>query len=47
MIYHRIFFRRLTQQVLLLEQKVLTIPEHMSSPTGFVGLVLLNLEFSV
>jgi len=32
---------------LLVEQELLTLPEHLSSPLVFVGFVLLNLKFSV
>jgi hypothetical protein len=42
MIYHR-FVTRLTRRVSLVEQKLPTLPEHLSSPTFLVGFVLLDL----
>jgi hypothetical protein len=33
--------RRLTRRVSVLEQELLTLPEHLSSPRFFVGFVLL------
>jgi hypothetical protein len=37
------FVTRLTRQVPLVEQELLTLPEHMSSPRFFVGVLLLPL----
>jgi hypothetical protein len=37
------FVTRLTQQVPLVEQELLTLPEHLSSPPVFSGFVLLDL----
>jgi len=34
---------RLSRQVPLVEQELLTLPEHLSSPPVFVGFVLLDL----
>jgi hypothetical protein len=37
------FVSRLTRQVPLVEQELLTLPEHLSSPRVLVGFVLLDL----
>jgi hypothetical protein len=39
------FVTRLTRRVPLVEQKLLTLPEHLSSPRFLVGFVLLDLLF--
>jgi hypothetical protein len=40
--YYR-FVTRLTRRVRLVEQELLTLPEHLSSPRFLVGFVLLDL----
>ena len=37
------FITRVTRRVSLVEQELLTLPEHLSSPPVFLGLVLLDL----
>jgi hypothetical protein len=44
MTYHG-FVTRLTRRVPLVEQKLLTLPEHLSPPRLLVGFVLLDLLF--
>ena len=39
------FVTRITRRVSLVEQELLTIPEHLSSPPVFSGFVLLDLWF--
>ena len=39
------FVTRLTRRVPLVEQELLTLPEHLSSPPFLVGFLLLNLLF--
>jgi hypothetical protein len=39
------FVTRLTRRVPLVEQELLTLPEHLSSPLFLVGFVLLDLSF--
>jgi hypothetical protein len=44
MTYHR-FVTRLTRRVSLVEQELLTLPEHLSSSRILVGFVLLDLMY--
>jgi hypothetical protein len=39
------FVTRITRRLSLVEQELLTIPEHLSSPPVFSGFVLLDLWF--
>ena len=41
------FVARVTRQVSLVEQGLVIFPEHMSSPAVLVGLILLDILFSV
>jgi len=48
MAYHRLCKTRLTRRVSLVEQKLLTLPEHMTSPPVFSGVrVTRSLVLSV
>jgi hypothetical protein len=40
-----VFVTRLTRRVSLVEQELLTLPEHMSSPPVLGEFVLLDLKF--